>query len=115
MGEKDMHRRTVAFATGLTRPAVDKVVQQAKDRGPSAAWFDHFRKIRLVPTHVQTESTLAQMTARHWTAVELDSLLRFANRLQSLARAVMTSGGKQLAVEYIRSKHTARASWRQRV
>src|SRR3546814_6021226 len=77
-----MHRRTVAFATGLTLPAVDKVVQQAKDRGPSAAWFDHFRKIRLVPTHVQTESTLAQMTARHWTAVELDALLRLANRMK---------------------------------
>src|SRR3546814_9973401 len=85
IGEKYMHRRTVAFATGLTLPAVDKVVQQAKDRGPSAAWFDHFRKIRLVPTHVQTESTLAQMTARHWTAVELRSE-EHTSELQSLMR-----------------------------
>src|SRR3546814_16454992 len=48
IGEKYMHRRTVAFATGLTLPAVDKVVQQAKDRGPSAAWFDHRSEERRV-------------------------------------------------------------------
>src|SRR3546814_13546138 len=65
IGEKYMHRRTVAFATGLTLPAVDKVVQQAKERGPSAACFDQFRKIRPAPAHVQTEAPHAQMTARH--------------------------------------------------
>src|SRR3546814_19281486 len=76
IGEKYMHRRTVAFAPGLTLPAVDKVVQQAKDRGPSAARFDHCRKIRLVTTHVQTESPPAPTTARPWPACEL----RSANR-----------------------------------
>src|SRR3546814_1220907 len=103
IGEKYMHRRTVAFATGLTLPAVDKVVQQAKDRGPSAAWFDHFRKIRLVPTHVQTESTLAQMTASHWPAVALDALLRISNRMTSFVRAVMISDVNQVAVGQLRS------------
>src|SRR3546814_5110031 len=31
IGEKYMHRRTVAFATGLTLPAVDKVVQRSEE------------------------------------------------------------------------------------
>src|SRR3546814_1752959 len=102
MGERYHNGGTVALATGVTLPAVNKIVQQAKDRGPSAACLDHFRKIRLVTTHGQTESTLAQMTARHWTAVELDALLRLANRMKSLDRDVMSSGGNQVEVEKIR-------------
>lgn len=111
IGEQNMHRRIVAFATGLSLPAVDKVLQQAKDRHPSDAWFDHFRDVRLVPLRVQSEAAPYQAAARHWSSLELDALFRLAGRMKNLDRAVMSSGGNYVDVERIR-RHLAIAERR---
>lgn len=93
IGEHYMHRRVVAFATGLTLPAVDKVVQQDKGKHPHVAWLDHFRDVRLVPSRVQSEAASCQAVARHWSPVELDALIRLADRMKSLDNAILSSGG----------------------
>lgn len=95
IGEQYMHRRIVAFAAGLTLPAVDKVVQQDKGKRPSDAWLDHFRDVRLVPLRWQSEAEPYQAAERHWSAVELDALFRLADRMKSLDRAILSSGGNQ--------------------
>lgn len=97
-----MHRRIVAFATGLTLPATDKIVQQAKDKDASAAWFDHFRDVRSVPPGPQPEATVYAVPARKWSAFELDALFRLADRMKSLESAIMSSGGGHADVPQIR-------------
>ena len=102
IGEQYMHRRIVAFATGLTLPAVDKIVQQAKDKEPCRAWFDHFREVRVVPVPERCQPVVEPGPVRHWTASELDELFRLANRMGSLDQAILSSGGTREDARKIR-------------
>lgn len=102
IGEQYTHRRVVAFATGLTLQAVDKVVQQDKGKHPGGAWLDHFRDVRLVPSRLQSDVPSSQAAARYWSAVELDALFSLADRMKSLDHAVMSSGGNRVDVENLR-------------
>ena len=91
--ERYMHRRVVAFATGLTLPAVDKIVQQALDKEPRRSWFDHFRDVRVAPLRVRSESAMHDGSTRRWTVHELDALFKLAGSMKSLDRAIRSSGG----------------------
>ena len=102
ISEQYTHRRIVAFVTGLTLPAVDKVVQQDKGKRPGDAWLDHFRDVRVVPLRWQSEAVPYQAAARHWSAVELDALFRLADRMKSLDRAILSSGGNREDARRIR-------------
>ncbi|WP_152597839.1 hypothetical protein [Novilysobacter arseniciresistens] len=97
-----MHRREVAFAMGVSLPAVDKITQQTKHLAPALAWLAHVRTTRQVPLAPAPTDPVGATVRTQWTSHELDALFRMADRLGGLESAARVYGATAADVTAIR-------------
>ena len=102
LAKRYMHRRVVAFVTGLTLPAIDKITRGIEKGGEAGAWIDHFRRTRVVPSSREPEIAASSSSLRRWSAVDLHDLFKLTSRMESLEKAVASSGGGLVDLQAIK-------------
>lgn len=90
---RHLSRREVAFAMGVTLPAVDKITQKNGRVSPRYAWLQHVRRPRRLREAVDERTWPTESRMHTWTATELDSLFKRVERIGSLEDAVRVAGG----------------------
>lgn len=102
IAEAHMGRRELAFASGVTTNAIDRVAQAARnDTNLASAWIDHVRRTRIVPAGGGARETPGSVGGRPWSAKELDHLFKRADRM-GLEKAAAVMGANAGDVEAIR-------------
>lgn len=104
IAEAHMGRRELAFASGVTANAIDRVAQTAKDdRNLASAWIDHVRRTRIVPKAEHDPDRPVSIGERSWSARELDHLFKRADRM-GLEKAATVMGANAADVAAIRCR-----------
>ncbi|MGY0799560.1 hypothetical protein ACW7G0_10955 [Lysobacter sp. A286] len=104
LAETYMKRREIAFAMGVSLPAVDKITQQTKHLAPALMWLAHVRTTRRLPLAPVPKDPVGETVRTRWTSREIDALFRMADRLGGLESAARVYGATAADVAEIRRR-----------